>query len=260
MEITESIDFERRFGGTARLFGERGFARIRAARICVVGIGGVGSWAAEALARSAVGRVTLIDMDHIAESNTNRQIHALGDTYGRAKIEAMAERMRAIDPRIGIDLVDDYLSPENAEALLSQGFDAVLDCIDHVRSKVAIAACCLATKSPLVMCGASGGKTDPSRIVVEDIARAIQDPLLSGVRRILRKENGLPRDGRKMGLTVITSNEPLLRPAPDDAASGVDGPAPQGLSCAGYGSVVTVTATFGLMAAGHALRAVAKAR
>lgn len=247
-------DIGRRFGGVGRLYGEAVAERFAAARVCVVGIGGVGSWAVEALARSGVGALSLIDLDMVAESNTNRQIHALGDAYGRAKVDAMAERVRAINPSCRVSTVEDYVTPENAPVLLA-GHDLVLDAIDAVRVKVAMAVLCRDRGWPLVMCGGAGGKSDPTRLCLADLAQTEQDPLLAKVRAQLRKLHGFPRDARrKFGIEVVYSREPLQRPQ-----ACVSGDAPQGLSCAGYGSAVTVTASMGFMAAARVLDSLGRA-
>lgn len=191
-----TTDRARRFGGIDRLYGAGAAARLAGAHACVIGIGGVGSWAAEALARSGVGRLTLIDLDHVAESNINRQAHALEDTLGMAKVGAMAARIAGIDPDCRVTTIEDFLTPENAGALL-QGYDLVIDAIDNVRAKVAIAVTCTQRRIPLVMAGGAGGKRDPARIGADDLARTEQDPLLAKVRARLRKEHGFPRDPRK---------------------------------------------------------------
>jgi len=240
-------DIGRRFAGVGRLYGLEAADRFAQARVCVIGIGGVGSWAAEALARSAVGQLTLIDLDMVAESNTNRQIHALDDVWGRAKVEVMQARILAINPRCRVQVVEDFVTAENLDALLA-GHDLVIDAIDQVKVKVAIAAWAVATGTPLVMAGGAGGKQNPARILVDDLARTEQDPLLAKVRAELRKSHGFSRDPkRKFGIPAIYSSEPLQRPVV------CEGDAPQGLSCAGYGSGVCVTASFGFFAAGKAL-------
>jgi tRNA A37 threonylcarbamoyladenosine dehydratase len=258
-------DLERRFGGVARLYGEEGAARLRAAHIAVVGIGGVGSWVAEALARTGVGRLTLIDLDMVAESNTNRQIHALGDEYGKAKVTAMAERIRAINPACVVQEVEDFVTPDNLEALLGQGFDAVIDAIDQVHVKVAMLAWCKAQKLPVITVGAAGGQLDPTRIRIADLTATQQDPLLAKVRSRLRKEHGFPRGGKaKFGIPAVYSDEPLRYPTQacsttdtdgnDSSESGAEAArGPQGLNCAGFGSSVCVTASFGLAAAAYML-------
>ncbi|GAA5169490.1 tRNA threonylcarbamoyladenosine dehydratase [Viridibacterium curvum] len=246
-EVATAADYERRFGGVARLHGAAGLQAFAAASVCVVGIGGVGSWAAEALARSAVGALTLIDLDMIAESNTNRQIHALGDAWGRAKVDAMAERIIAINPACRVRVVEDFVTEENLASLLA-GHDAVLDAIDNVRVKTAMVVHCSRVGQLLVVCGGAGGKQDPSRIRVDDLSRTEQDPLLAKVRARLRKEHGFTRDPRrKFGVEAIYSSEPVQMPAMCDPVG------PQGLSCAGYGSDVCVTASVGLLASARVL-------
>ena len=242
-------DLARRFGGVGRLYGEAAASRFAAANVCVVGIGGVGSWVAEALARSAVGRLTLIDLDMVNESNTNRQIHALDPAWGMAKVDAMRARILAINPACAVRVVEDFVTPENLAELLT-GHDLVVDAIDQVRVKIAMAAWCVAQGMPLVMAGGAGGKQDPTAIRCDDLARTEQDPLLAKVRAQLRKAHGFPKDRkRKFGIPAIYSTEPLQRPV----ACATDA-APQGLSCAGYGSGVCVTASFGFFAAATALR------
>ncbi|WP_341678335.1 tRNA cyclic N6-threonylcarbamoyladenosine(37) synthase TcdA [Niveibacterium sp. SC-1] len=247
-------DLARRFGGLARLYGDEGLARLQAAHVCVIGVGGVGSWAAEALARSAVGAITLIDLDHIAESNANRQLHALDPDWGMAKVEAMSRRILAINPACRVTAIDDFVTPENVAALL-QGFDYVIDAIDAVRVKTAIAAHCVAQRMPVVLCGAAGGQLDPARVAVEDLSRTVQDPLLAKVRGNLRRQHGFSRDPkRRFGIQAVFSHEPLRYPEAVACAPGTPGAdGPQGLNCAGFGSSVVVTATFGFVAAAQAI-------
>jgi tRNA A37 threonylcarbamoyladenosine dehydratase len=269
-ETPADDDYHRRFGGVARLYGAAGLARLERASVCVVGVGGVGSWAAEALARNAVGRITLIDLDHIALSNTNRQIHALGDAYGRAKVEAMAERIVQINPRCQVRLVDDFVDAENVESLLGDGHDYVIDAIDAVKVKIAMLGWAHRQRVPLITCGGAGGQLDPTRIRIADLSRTIQDPLLAKVRAGLRRQWGFPRDPKKkFGIAAVFSDEPLRYPEPEQQACELDeapphgnGPAadaqgPQGLACAGFGSSVAVTAVFGFVAASAAIGALA---
>lgn len=260
--MRRGTDRARRFGGIDRLYGAGAADRLAGAHACVIGIGGVGSWAAEALARSGVGRLTLIDLDHVAESNINRQAHALEDTLGMAKVGAMAARIVGIDPDCRVDVVEDFIAPENAGTLL-RGFDVVIDAIDNVRAKVAIVLACRQRRIPLVMAGGAGGKRDPSRIGVDDLARTLQDPLLAKVRARLRKEHGFTREpGKKFGIEAVFSTEPLRLPAVDacDAAAAGAASAPQGLACAGYGSSMAVTAGVGLLCAARALEHLLRAR
>jgi tRNA threonylcarbamoyladenosine dehydratase len=252
-----AFSFERRFGGVSRLYGEQGAINIQDAHVVVVGIGGVGSWVVEALARTAVGKLTLIDLDMIAESNTNRQLPALGDEYGKAKVDAMAERCRAINPACEVSTIEDFVTVDNVAEMLSGGSNgkpsAVVDAIDQVRVKVAMVAFCHAQGIPIVTVGAAGGQIDPTQIVADDLSRTIQDPLLSKVRAALRKEHGFTRDAKKkFGVTAIYSTEPLRYPTADTSCS-TENAGPQGLNCAGFGSSVCVTAGFGFSAAAQVI-------
>jgi tRNA A37 threonylcarbamoyladenosine dehydratase len=238
--MSEAIDFERRFGGIERLYGTGALARLQRRKVAVVGVGGVGSWAAEALARSGVGGLRLIDLDVVAESNCNRQVHALSSTLGRAKVDAMAERLADINPLLSCEPIDDFLTPENCAALVAD-MDAVIDAVDAVRAKAALAAQCRAKGIFLVMTGAAGGKRDPARIEVADLTQALQDPLLAKTRALLRREYGFPRGRARFGVPAVFSSEPMRRDAPCDARAG--------LACAGYGSSVMMTAAMGLIAA-----------
>ncbi|WP_234266510.1 tRNA threonylcarbamoyladenosine dehydratase [Hydrogenophaga sp. NFH-34] len=253
-------EFERRFGGLRRLYGAAGAQRLFDAHVAVVGIGGVGSWAVEALARSGVRRLTLIDLDHVAESNINRQIHASEATLGQAKAEAMRERIALYHPDAVVDVVDDFVTSDNWPALIA-GLpppDALIDACDQVRAKTAMAAWALRESRPLVTVGAAGGKRLPQAVEVGDLAGTTHDPLLAKLRYQLRRSHGASREGR-MGVTCVFSRENV---APPDAACLVDGAAAPGaaLNCHGYGSAVSVTATFGLCAAGWVLNHLAEGR
>lgn len=241
----------RRFAGVGRLYGEAAQQAFASAHVAVVGLGGVGSWAAEALARSGVGALTLIDLDIIGESNTNRQLHALGDAYGQAKVEAMAGRIRAINPDCRVTTVEDFVTPENVAALLAPPLSYVIDAIDQTRAKVAMALHCRQVGVPLVVSGAAGGRRDPTRIAVDDLARTTGDSLLARLRQQLRRHPGFPRDPkRRWGIRAVFSTEPLHKAAC---------PATGGLNCSGYGSAVAVTGTFGFAAAAAALNDLAAA-
>jgi len=241
----EHPNLERRFGGLRRLHGDAAYERLRGLRLAVVGLGGVGSWAAEALARSGVAGLTLIDLDHVSESNVNRQVQALGCTLGQSKAQALAERIADIHPGCEVTTVEDFVAPDNWPQLLPAPVHGLLDACDQVRAKLTLAAWARAQLLPFVTVGAAGGKRMPHRAQVEDLATVTHDPLLSSLRQRLRKEHGAPRSG-PMGVDCVFSREPVLRPAaaPGDACE-VSGD----LSCHGYGSTVTVTATFGLVAA-----------
>jgi tRNA threonylcarbamoyladenosine dehydratase len=242
-------DLERRFGGLRRLYGDAGYARLRAARIAVVGLGGVGSWTAEALARCGVASLVLIDFDHVAESNIHRQVQALGRTLGQAKGEALRERIADIHPGCAVSVVDEFATPENWPALLPGPVDAVIDACDQVRAKVAIAAWALGAGVAMVSVGAAGGKKLAQRVEVADLSETTHDPLLASLRQRLRKQGAVPRQGAT-GLRCVFSREPVMAPT---QACGPDAALQGDLSCHGYGSTVTVTATFGLVAAGEAI-------
>jgi len=252
----DAPDLQRRFAGLARLYGAAGAGRIRAAHVAVVGIGGVGSWAAEALARSGVAALTLIDLDHVAESNINRQVHALTATLGQAKVDAMAERIAQIHPGCAVRRVDDFAQPDNWPQLLEIPVHAVIDACDQVRAKTALAAWALRTGARFITVGAAGGKQQAERVEVDDLVRVTHDPLLAKLRYALRRHHGAPRDERPMGVTCVFSRESV---APPDASCAV-GTGDGTLNCHGYGSSVAVTASFGLCAAGWVLRLLACAK
>jgi tRNA threonylcarbamoyladenosine dehydratase len=246
--LDEAADLQRRFGGLERLYGVSGAAWIRASHVAVAGIGGVGSWAAEALARSGVGELTLIDLDHIAESNINRQIHALAATLGQAKVQAMAERIAQINPRCKVHAIEEFVEPENWPQLLPGNVDALIDACDEVRAKVAMAAWALKTRTTFVAAGAAGGKRLAHKVDIDDLANSTHDPLLAQLRYRLRKFHGAPREGKRIGVACVFSREAV---APPDASCAIEGDG--SLNCHGYGSVVSVTATFGQCAAGWVL-------
>lgn len=247
-------DLERRFGGLRRLYGDAGYRALRGARVAVVGVGGVGSWAAEALARSGVAALTLIDLDHVAESNINRQVHALESTLGQAKVLALKERISQIHPGCEVAAVDEFATEENAALLLGGSpLDGVLECCDQVRAKAAVAAWCLQHAVPLVAVGAAGGKRSAPAVEVADLAETTHDPLLASVRQRLRQKHGAARKG-PIGVRCVFSREPVLRPVSDAGEScDID----SSLNCHGYGSSVAVTAVFGLTAAGEMLNTLA---
>ncbi|MEZ5608730.1 MAG: tRNA threonylcarbamoyladenosine dehydratase [Burkholderiaceae bacterium] len=255
IEAVLDADAERRFGGLARLYGTAAAARIRAAHVAVVGIGGVGSWAAEALARSGVAQLTLIDMDHVAESNVNRQIHALTSTLGQAKVTAMRERIAQIHPDCQVHEVDAFVAPDNWPGLLPQPVDAVIDACDQVPAKLAMAAWARASGRLFVTVGAAGGKRHGERVEIADIAEVTHDPLIAQLRYRLRRGGLRPAPGKPFGVTAVFSRESVTPPEQCDRPAAVDGT----LNCHGYGSSVTVTAPFGLCAAGWILERLAQA-
>jgi tRNA A37 threonylcarbamoyladenosine dehydratase len=245
MAVVLEPDLARRFGGLERLYGVGGAAALRQACIAVVGIGGVGSWTAESLARSGVGRLVLVDLDHVAESNINRQVHALDTTVGQAKVQAMRSRIARINPACEVDCVEEFAEPSNWPALLPRPVDAVIDACDEVKAKVAMAAWALRTRTTFISAGAAGGKRHAHKVDIDDLSRTTHDPLLAQVRYRLRKFHGAPKEGRAIGVTCVFSREAVAPPDPSCALDG-DG----SLNCHGYGSSVAVTATFGQCAAG----------
>ena len=243
--LTEDADLSRRFSGLDRLYGVDGAAAVRRAHVAVVGIGGVGSWAAEALARSGVNEITLIDMDHVAESNINRQIHALNTTLGVAKVEAMRERIALINPRCMVHCIDAFVEPKNWPILLVGHVDAVIDACDQVRAKTAMAHWARESNVLFISVGAAGGKRLAHAVDISDLSEVTHDPLLAQLRYQLRKHHGAPKLGKKIGVKCVFSRE-AVKPADDSCAVQGDNT----LNCHGYGSVVAVTASFGMCAAG----------
>jgi tRNA A37 threonylcarbamoyladenosine dehydratase len=259
----QEIDFERRFGGIARLYGDAALARFQSAHVCVIGVGGVGSWVAEALARSAIGAITMIDLDNVAESNINRQIHALTDTLGKAKVTALAERIAQINPFCRVTEIEDFVSADNLDDMIgSCRYDYVIDAIDNVRAKTALIAYCREQGINLITIGGAGGQIDPTRIEIRDLSRTEQEPLLAKVRKRLRAQHGFPRGTKnKFGIDAVFSTEPLRFPETGEACmvGGEENGGITGLNCAGFGSSMAVTATFGLVAAAQVLRKLAAA-
>jgi tRNA A37 threonylcarbamoyladenosine dehydratase len=242
--MTHSLDNDhgRRFGGLDRLYGEGSRAMLHRSRVAVVGVGGVGSWAVEALARSGVGNITLIDFDHVAMSNLNRQIQALDSTLGQAKVLALEERIRDINAHCRVSVIEDFVTEENVAQLIPAGaFDAVIDACDNARAKAALIAHARRNEIWLAVCGAAGGKRDPLKLRADDLGRVTHDALLARVRNLLRKEfRTPPTKNGKFGVSCIYLEQPAVKG--DTCTTG-------NLSCAGYGSVVTVTAAMGFAAA-----------
>lgn len=255
-------DYAFRFGGIERLYGRRALHAFRDTHIAVIGLGGVGSWAAEALARSGIGTITLIDMDDICVSNTNRQLHALEGQYGRTKTDAMAERLKAINPHADIRIHFGFLTLKNLTELITPDMTGVIDAIDSVKPKTALIAHCQRGKIPVVCAGGAGGQTDPTKILVADLSKTTQDPLLAKVRNLLRREYGFSRNPkRRFGIEAVYSTEQLTYPAGDGEVClqkpATDGPSR--LDCAsGFGAACPVTASFGLFAASRLLNRIAR--
>lgn len=275
--MSQSVDtnlepqaFERRFGGVARLYGDSGLAKLRQSHVCVIGLGGVGSWVAESLARSAVGTLTLIDLDVVGESNINRQLVATEDAIGRDKIAVMAERIAQINADCEVMQVDDFITKDNLAELLRPEFDYVIDCIDDFRTKAALVNYCKQQKIKVLTVGGAGGQADPSRIVQTDLSTTQHDSLLAKTRKLLRQDYGFARNlKRSFGVPCVYSNEQAVYP---DGQGGVSPQRPSevsddsnkgrtnALNCAGgVGSITHVTGTFAFFAAGFVLSELANA-
>lgn len=251
-----SLDPER-FGGVERLYGRQGGQKLATAKVTVVGIGGVGSWVAEALVRSGIGHIKLIDLDEVCITNSNRQIHALQGSIGRSKVEVMAERIRLINPACQVEVVSDFINAENQVEYLADKPDYVVDAIDSVPAKVALLAYCKRFKIRIISIGGAGGQKDPLKIEVADLSRTWQDPLLAKVRNELRRKHHFTRNPkRKFAIECVYSTEQLNYPKPDGNVCHqkqfVDGSVK--LDCAGgLGAGVVVTASFGMIAASRVL-------
>ncbi len=251
---------DERFRGIERLYGVGSVARLAGTRVCVVGIGGVGSWAAEALARSGIGQLTLIDADEICVSNTNRQLPAMEGQYGRSKVTAMAERLRRINPRIAVDAVESFLTPSNLAELLDRDHDLVLDCCDAFRVKLDMIVWCRRRKLPLIVCGSAGGRTDATLIRVRDLSKTEHDALLALIRKKLRADFGFPRSAKRyFSVPAVYSLENVRYPQVDGSVCGtrpvLDTEASLRLDCGtGLGAAMHVTAGFACVAVGHALK------
>lgn len=238
-------NYEQRFGGIGRLYTPEGLAKLRAAHICVIGIGGVGSWVVEALARSGIGQITMIDMDDICVTNINRQLPALSGNIGKLKTEIMSERVKLINPECTVNIIDDFISPENQGDYLNRGYDYVIDAIDNVKTKAALIAYCKRNKIKIITIGGAGGQTDPSQIQIADLSKTIQDPLLAKVRSVLRKDfNFSQNPKRKFAVDAVFSTQPLIFP---QMTAGCEISAT--MNCAnGFGAATMITATFGFFA------------
>ncbi len=243
--MTRIDNYDQRFGGIGRLYTPQGLEKLRQSHICVIGIGGVGSWAVEALARSGIGKITLIDMDDICVTNINRQIHALSGQIGNLKTEAMQERIKLINPECEVQIIDDFLTKDNLSDYLMRGYDYVIDAIDSVQTKAALIAYCKRNKIKLITTGGAGGQTDPTQIQITDLSKTIQDPLASKVRNILRKEyNFSTNPKRKFGVDCVFSTQPLIFPKMSEGCE-----VSATMNCAnGFGATTVVTATFGFFA------------
>lgn len=247
-----------RFAGVARLVGSAAAGRLSRSHVAVIGVGGVGSWVVEALARSGVGALTLVDMDDVCESNFNRQIHATEGEIGRPKVDAMARRIGQINPGCKVTTEHRFFSVSTASSILEPGFDSVVDAIDSLRNKILLIQECRSRNIPLIVSGGAGGKTDPTRVRVEDLSRTEQDPLIQKLRKELRRKHGFPRDlRRKFGIPCVYSDEPSMAP---DVCASPEGASSLKLDCAsGFGTACFVTGAFGFAMASWVVRWLAQA-
>jgi tRNA threonylcarbamoyladenosine dehydratase len=245
-----------RFGGVGRLFGRSGQERLRRAHVCVVGVGGVGSWAVEALARSGIGALTLVDLDEVCISNVNRQLHALAGRFGQPKVEVLKERMLAINPDCSVHSLQALLTAATADEILATRFDSLVDAIDHAATKCLLIARCRQRGIPIVTAGGAGGRRDPTAVRTADLAFSTHDRLLQQVRRELRRDFDFPRGPKPFGVEAVFSTEPQVFPAGDGTvASERPRAADLRLDCrSGYGTAAFVTGTFGFVAAGGVVR------
>ena len=254
-------NYEARFGGIRRLFGVDGQKKLRRAHVCVIGIGGVGSWAVEALARTGVGTLTLVDLDDVCISNVNRQLHAVTGEFGKPKVEVMAARVKLINPDCAIHAEQMLFTSATAEKILSPKFDCVLDAIDDRPTKALLIARCCEKKIPIVTSGGAGGRRDPTAIRTSDLARTTHDGLLANVRQLLRAEYGFPRDTKQnFGVPCVYSPEPRVFPTSDGSVCEERQPdSPLRLDCrSGYGTATFVTGAFGFAAAAAVVKILAQ--
>lgn len=264
-------DYQTRFAGIARLYGQAGLERLRQAHVAVIGLGGVGSWTVEALARSGIGRLTLVDLDEVCLSNVNRQLPALVGTVGRFKAQVLAERITSIHPEAIVHPHVEFFTESSADRLLASRPEVVIDAIDAVANKCRLLAACRERGIPVFCCGGAGGRRDPSRLRIADLSEASHDRLLAEVRRRLRREHGFPASGKPMDVPCAFSTEPMVIPrrdgtvcaageasaepgTQDGAQPGDVHEAPRRLNCEwGYGSASFVTGAFGFAAASWAV-------
>lgn len=259
-------DYSLRFGGIARLYGQHSAQILKNSHFCVIGIGGVGSWVAEALARNGVGNLTLIDLDDICITNINRQIHALSETIGESKVDVMCERIKQINPDCQVNVIEDFVTVENLNSLLNHNYDYVIDAIDSVDIKTRIIAHCKRNKLPIITIGGAGGQVDPSKIAITDLSKTYQDPLLAKVKNQLRREFNFPRadiakaSKKKFSIDAVFSTEQLRYPTEVGdvclAKPGVTegNNSAMRLDCSGgFGAATHVTATFAFFAVGKAI-------
>ncbi|TDO97439.1 tRNA cyclic N6-threonylcarbamoyladenosine(37) synthase TcdA [Marinomonas balearica] len=256
------MSIDPRFGGISRLYGQSAYEYFQTAHVCVIGIGGVGSWAAEALARSGIGKITLIDMDDVCVTNTNRQIHALDGNVGKAKVDAMKERIQLINPVCQVTVIEDFITPDNLSELLSEPFDYIIDAIDSIKPKAALVAWCRRKKRKIITVGGAGGQIDPTQIQVGDLARTERDPLAAKLRNFLRRHYNFSRNTkRRFDIECVYSLEQLKYPQTDGTVCEArqKGDTETKMNCdTGFGASTAVTATFGFVATSRVLEKLAQ--
>lgn len=256
----DTKDFYHRFGGIARLYGRDGLERLRAAHVCVVGVGGVGSWTVEALARSGVGAITMIDLDDVCVTNTNRQLHALDGQIGRPKVDVLADRVRAIHPDCRVEAVQEFFTATNVDRMLERGYQFVVDAIDKLTNKCLLIASCRERNIPVITVGGAGGKRDGSCLRLADLALSEHDELLRQVRRKLRRDHGFPAEKKvSFGVPCVYSVEKPVFPWANGTACATPEPGSDlTLDCAsGFGTATFVTGAFGFALAGEVVRRIA---
>ncbi len=262
-----SESYLNRFGGIGRLYGQNALQNFANAHVVIIGIGGVGTWVAESLARSGIGQITLIDLDDICVTNINRQSHATTSTVGESKVEVMAQRIRDINPECVVNEVEDFVTADNLAEYLGTkseplSIDYVVDCIDAVKQKAALIAWCKRNKLKIVTVGGAGGQTDPTQIQLTDLAKTIQDPLLAKVRGILRREYNFTKNvQRRFAVDAVFSTQHLVYPQSDGSVCSTKATAEgtMRMDCAsGFGAVTMVTGTFGFIAASRVLARLAE--
>lgn len=270
--MTENFNFDdynQRFGGIARLYGTKGLENLLKAHVLVVGIGGVGSWAAESLARSGVGHITIVDLDDICITNVNRQLPAMDGTVGKLKINVISERIKLINPQCQVKLIEDFFTESTADEILSHQFSFVIDAIDSLKNKCLLASKCYEKKIPVIITGGAAGKIDPSKITLCDLGESLNDALLFRVRKKLRQDFQFPDASKstinkrqKFKMMCIFSPEDAIYPTSDGGTCNIpDSETNLKLDCeSGMGSACHITATFGMMAAGHAINQIASGR
>lgn len=246
--------YDYRFSGLKRLYGNKAMDKIKNSHIAIIGIGGVGSWVAEALARSGVNEITLIDLDDLCTSNINRQIHALSETVGQMKTEIMKKRIHSINPECTVHEIQAFYSEKNADTILETKYDYIVDAIDSFEAKIHLIVECRKRKLPLFVCGGAGGRKDPTKIKIDDLSDSYNDKLLARVRKRLRTEHNFPRN-RKFHIPCVYSFERAVYPSPDgETCHKPISAADTRLDCqTGFGTASFITASFGMFAASYIL-------